>query len=89
MITQRRRSGIHGNGVKMPTQKEMIEKTYKRVNEIGDCLFGVEGSEDKGLVGEVKLLKKDYYSFKNRALIIFGILVGSGALAGGLIGWLS
>lgn len=70
----------------MPTQKEMIEKTYKGVNEIKDCLFGVEGSEDKGLVGEVKSLKKDYYNFKNRALVIFGIAVGLGLLSGSVVG---
>ena len=64
--------------------QELLEETHDNVMKISTALFGVPNTDDKGLCGEVRNLKKDYYSFKNKTLIIVGILVGSGVLGVGV-----
>lgn len=65
-------------------ERATIDETRQGVRDIKNLLFGVKNSSDKGFLGEFQALKKDYYGFKTRALIIFGVLVGSGVLVGGI-----
>jgi len=68
------------------SSEELIREIYEAVIQMRTALFGMPDSNDKGLFGEFNGLKKDYYSFKRWALIVFGILVGSGALSGAIYG---
>lgn len=65
------------------TQKQMIQETHQG-------MFGVEGTDDKGLVGDVKDIKSEIKEQNGRVrknskmiYIIVGVLVVVGA-AGGL-----
>lgn len=68
------------------TQKQMIQETHQG-------MFGVEGSDDKGLVGDVKELVVDVKEQNGRVrknskiiYVIVGVLVAAGAISGLEIG---
>ena len=71
----------------------MVEKTQKQmIQEVHQGMFGVEGSDDKGLVGDVKETKEDIRKQNGRLRKaetgikqLYGMVVGA-ALAGGGIG---
>lgn len=73
----------------MPTQKEMIEQLVSTVQEVHQAVLGVPGTEDKGLVGDIKEVKGDVKNQNGRVrrnsariAIIAGVLAGLGVLGG-------
>jgi hypothetical protein len=67
------------------TEQELQADTNKKVNEIHTALFGVPDSDDRGLCGELKEVRKDFYSFRRVCIWVGGLLVGSGLLS---LGWI-
>jgi hypothetical protein len=63
---------------------EKIDQLDKKTDKIYFGLYGVPGTEDKGMCGEFHDLKVDYYQFKQKAMTIFFFLLGSGALGVGV-----
>lgn len=63
---------------------QLLKETHDKVNEIWIAFFGVPNTNDKGIYGEFKDLKHDYYNFKRIVLVVFGILIGSGAFGFGI-----
>ena len=61
-----------------------LEQLVEDVTEIKTMLKGYNGY--KGLCKSHEDLASDYYSFKRRALLVFGFMVGAGILTGGSIG---
>ena len=64
--------------------KEKLDTIGEDVAVIKTTLLGNPGTQNGGVVGEVKALKKDYYSFKSKAILIAGIIIGSGVLGVGI-----
>ncbi len=76
----------------------MTPKTQKQLTqEIWQGMYGVDGTEDKGLIGDFKELRVDYGEFKKftngrlnkmstRFKILVSFLIGSGVLGGSLWG---
>lgn len=72
----------------------MAEPTLKKlINEIWQGLYGVPNTDDKGVYGDIKEIKAEIkqQNGKVRKLtrnfwILIGFLVGSGILAGGIVG---
>lgn len=65
----------------------MVEKTQKQmIQETHQGMFGVGGTEDKGLIGDVKEIKRDLNGRVSRnsrlIFIIIGILIALGAVSG-------
>ena len=74
------------------TQKQLIQETHQSVNMLTTVLLGVPGTDDKGLVGEVKQVKcnqreqwKSHSKLSMRVWILWGIIIAVGAIAGGVI----
>ena len=75
------------------TQKELLAETHKTVIELKTVLVGMKGTEDKGMVGDLKELSKNQRSMngkvtKNRIAIavLFTLMAGvAGADKVGLI----
>ena len=65
-------------------EKEKLDETHDIALEIKTVLLGTNG--DAGLCGDVYSMKKDYYKFKGRVVLVFGILIGTGAIAGSVVG---
>ena len=65
---------------------EQLSQLLEDVSEIKTALKGYNGYP--GLCKSHKDLAEDYYSFKRRALLVFGFLVGAGILTGGSLGLL-
>lgn len=42
-----------------PTNRTLIEQTHDKVNQLTTVLVGIPGTDDKGLVGEVKQNSED------------------------------
>jgi len=63
---------------------EQLSQLLEDVSEIKTALKGYNGYP--GLCKSHKDLAEDYYSFKRRALLVFGFLVGAGILTGGSLG---
>ena len=71
----------------------MPEKSQKRMaEEVHQGMFGVEGTDDRGLVGDVKEIKstvkeqnKRVTKVEGKVKQIYGMIIGA-ALAGGGIG---
>lgn len=61
-----------------------LEQLVEDVTEIKTALKGYNGYP--GLCKSHEDLASDYYSFKRRALLVFGFMVGAGILTGGSIG---
>jgi len=75
----------------MQTQEELIREIHNEVTIIKTVLLGAPNSDDKGLIGEIKDIKKNYYELNHRVgrlsktvWILIGILAGSGVLGAGL-----
>jgi len=64
--------------------KGKLDKIGEDVGTIKVTLLGNPGTQNGGVVGDVKTLKKDYYSFKNKAILIAGVIIGSGVLGIGI-----
>ena len=62
------------------TDRELIEEIYEKVTTLSIILLGVPATEDKGLCGEIKYLRRDVNRFKRNFWVLVGILVGSGVL---------
>ena len=63
---------------------EKIEQLLEDVTEIKTLLKGYNGY--KGLCKAHEELAQDYYSFKRKSLLVFGLLIGAGVLTGGSLG---
>jgi len=69
----------------------MPEKTQKKmIQEVHQGLFGVEGTDDKGLVGDVKELEKYVRTQNSRVTkmegkqkLVYGLIIGAGVLGCG------
>jgi len=70
----------------------MPEKTQKQMTyETHQAVLGIEGTEDKGLVGDVKEIKADVKSQNKRVTklegkqrLIYGLIIGAAGAGGGL-----
>lgn len=60
-------------------------KIETKVDLIHQGLYGVPNSDEKGLVGDLKSLKTDYYGFKHKITIILAVGAGSGGLGAALV----
>jgi len=60
---------------------DKLDQLAEDVTEIKIALKGYNGFP--GLLGSHKELAEDYYSFKRKCLLVFGLLVGAGVLSGG------
>jgi len=58
----------------------MLQETHDAAIKIKTVLLGENGV--KGLCGEHEELKHDYYDFKRRCILVFGVLIGAGVLGG-------
>lgn len=74
------------------TQKQLIQETHQSVNILTTVLLGVPGTDDRGLVGEVKLIKfnmkeqwKSHSKLSMRVWVLWGIILAVGAIACGII----
>lgn len=74
----------------MPPSKQdkLIEEIYTTVTELKTVMLGKEGTDDKGLLGEVHKLSNSHYKLRTRFWILVAFLTGSGVLGGG-IWWLN
>jgi len=68
------------------TQKQFIAETYQAV-------FGVPGTEEKGIAGDLKDIKKllvsqneRYQKLSNKVNWVIGVLSATGAIGGGIFG---
>ena len=73
------------------TQKEMIQEIHQTTIQQRTVLLGVPGTDDKGLVGEVKDVKlkvnsvaRSHGKLKRNFWLLVGALAGSGAIGGGI-----
>ena len=64
---------------------EELQILTGKVDQIYQGLYGIPHTEDKGICGDLKTLKKDYYEFKRRVLVIFAFSAGGGGLLGAAI----
>jgi len=60
---------------------EQLSQLVEDVTEIKTALKGYNGYP--GLCKSHEDLASDYYSFKRKCLLVFGLLVGAGVLSGG------
>ncbi len=70
--------------MKEPTQRQMIVDTLSEVRTVKTVLLGVPGTDDTGIVGEVKNNRKEISRVKRILFILIGSLVGSGAIGSGI-----
>ena len=68
------------NGSK--TQRQMIEETHATMIVLRTVMLGAEGSDDKGLVGDVKNHDKRITNVSRRTWVILGILIATSTLLG-------
>ena len=61
-----------------------LDAIENKTDQIHQGLYGVPDTDDKGMCGQFQDLKKDYYTFKARAMIVFFFLLGSGVLGVGI-----
>jgi len=78
------------------TQKQMIHEIHEAVIQQGTVLLGVPGTEDGGLVQEVRDIKlnakelgQSHGKLKRNFYILIGTLAGSGAIGTGIYGALN
>lgn len=71
------------NGKYAPSNRQLIEEIHGKVIELGTVLLGVPGTDDSGLVGEVKSLKNSHKKLSNKFWILATILAGSGVVGVG------
>jgi hypothetical protein len=78
-----------------PTQRELIQNIHETVVELRTILLGIPGTDDTGLVGEVRLIKMHidelddkHKKLSNKFWILVSALVGSGVLGTGIYGML-
>lgn len=57
----------------------------KKVNSIYQGLYGIAGTEDNGFCGQFKDLKKDYYEFKRKVIMVLCFVAGAGGLTTAII----
>ncbi|KKN53773.1 hypothetical protein LCGC14_0598660 [marine sediment metagenome] len=80
------------------SQIKLIQETHKYVNTLTTVLLGVPGTDDKGLVGEVKQIKfnqkeqwTSHSKLSTRVWMLWGIVLAIGVIASGVItltgGW--
>ncbi len=55
-------------------------KIERKVNEIHQGLYGVTGTKENGLVGDLQSLKSDYYGFKHKVIVVLAVGAGSGGI---------
>jgi len=68
------------------TEQEWREELMTKVNSIHQGLYGVPGTDDKGLCGEVKRLAEEQSKLKRYFWTLVGVLVGSGVIGAGIWG---
>ncbi len=66
------------------TQKQMIQEIHDATIQLKTILLGIPGTENGGLVAEVKELSGSHYKLKKGFWILIGILIGSGILGAGV-----
>jgi hypothetical protein len=71
------------NSILVDLVKE-VKEMHSKTDGIYQGLYGVPNTEDKGMCGAFKELKIDYYKFKQKVLVVFYFLVGSGVLGIGI-----
>jgi len=67
---------------------KLLKSIDKKLTRIEQAFFGIEGTEDNGMLGEFNTLRNSHYTLRTRFYILVAFLIGSGLLGGG-IWWLS
>ena len=62
--------------------EEKIDKLVTDVTEIKIALKGYDGQS--GVCERLDMLEKSFYKFRNTAILILGLLIGSGLLGTGI-----
>lgn len=72
------------------TNRALLEETHDTVTQLKTVLVGIPGTDDKGLVGEVKSTKNDINALHSRhrkldlrVWILIAVLTASGAISAG------
>ncbi len=73
----------------MPELEEQLKQISDDVIEIKTVLLGVPNSEDTGLVGDLKDLRKRHNKLSQKFWILVAFLAGSGVLGAGIWGLFS
>ena len=75
------------------TNRKLLEETHDTMTQLKTVLLGVPGTDDKGLVGDVKEVKvvqreqgKSIGKIKKNFWLLVGTLVGSGVLGSVIYG---
>ena len=71
----------------------MTDEEFKLLREVHQGLYGVKGTEEKGLLGDFKDLSDEFKTHckdndKTKTVLywLIGVLIGAGVLTGGSIG---
>jgi len=80
------------------SQRQLIQETHQSVSMLTTVLLGVPGTDDTGLVGEVKQIKlnmkeqwKSHSKLSMRVWILWGAILAIAVIASGIVtlagGW--
>jgi len=67
-------------------REEMLLDMHEKVTQIHTALYGVPGTDEKGMCGRVNKLEIDYNRFKGNIIKVAFVLVASGVITGAGIG---
>lgn len=67
-------------------ERQILSEIKEDVVEIKTVLLGVPDTEDTGVVGDVKDLKRKHSKLSQRVWILIAFLAGSGVLGAGVWG---
>jgi len=70
----------------------MVERTQKQIAyEVHQAMFGVEGSDEKGMIGDIKEIRADVKAqngrvrtMENKMKQLYGMIIGAACAGGGL-----
>jgi len=67
------------------TPEEMITEIHDKVTRMETVMLGVPDTDDAGICGEVKNLRKDMNHFKRNFWTLVGLLIVSGVIGVGAL----
>jgi hypothetical protein len=67
-----------------PEENKKIDELIETTNKIYQGMYGIPGTEEKGMCGKLNEVCDDHYKLKRAFYILVAFLVGSGILGGGI-----
>ncbi len=64
--------------------EQMLTEIHDKVTRMETVILGVPDTDNRGLCGEVKNLRKDMNHFKRNFWVLVGVLTGSGVISVGV-----